>query len=92
MKTQQLEQQILTSTNSCFLHIRRGDYISDKKANKVHGTCDLNYYHKAIDIINKEYSDTTFYVFSDNISWTKENLKIEKAVFVDIKKCYLKIN
>lgn len=85
LQTQEIEQQILTSKNSCSLHIRRGDYISDEKANKVHGTCNLDYYQKAIEIINKKYFNTTFFIFSDDISWTQENLKVDKAVFVDVK-------
>ncbi len=84
INTQKMEQQILATKNSCSLHIRRGDYISDKKANKVHGTCDLAYYYKAIEFINKKIIDTTFYIFSDDIPWTKEKLKINKVVFVDI--------
>ncbi|PWG05429.1 alpha-1,2-fucosyltransferase [Polaribacter aquimarinus] len=85
INTQKMEQQILSTKNSCSLHIRRGDYISDEKANKIHGTCNLDYYHKAIEIINKKYTNTTFYIFSDDISWTKKNLKTEKIVFVDVK-------
>ncbi|NVJ88626.1 MAG: alpha-1,2-fucosyltransferase [Flavobacteriaceae bacterium] len=84
-KTKKIEQQILALKNTCSLHIRRGDYISDEKANKVHGTCDLDYYDRAIKIINKKYSEITFFIFSDDISWTQENLKVEKAVFVDVK-------
>jgi hypothetical protein len=76
---------IKASKNSCSLHIRRGDYISDKKANSVHGTCDLDYYKNAIDCINSSYLNVSFFVFSDDISWTKENLSIENAVYVDLK-------
>jgi hypothetical protein len=79
-----MAQLINDSENSCSLHIRRGDYISDKKANSVHGTCDLGYYKKAIDCINDAYLDVRFFIFSDDISWTKENLSIENAQYVDV--------
>ncbi len=80
-----IASKISSSENSCSLHIRRGDYISDEKANKVHGTCNLDYYQKAIQIINEKYSNVTFFVFSDDIPWTKENLHVKNAIYVDIK-------
>jgi hypothetical protein len=84
-ETKRIAKLINASKNSCSLHIRRGDYISDKKANSVHGTCDLDYYKKAIDCIHSSYLKVPFFVFSDDISWTKENLSIENAVYVDVK-------
>jgi hypothetical protein len=78
-------KEINKHQNSCSLHIRRGDYISDKKANSVHGTCDLNYYKDAIKLMNEKFKETQFFVFSDDISWTKNNLKIENAIYIDHK-------
>lgn len=72
-------------TNACSVHIRRGDYISDKKANKIHGTCDLEYYNKAINLIQEKYKNTHFFVFSDDIAWTKENLNIKNATYINHK-------
>jgi hypothetical protein len=74
--------QIFTAKNSCSLHIRRGDYISDEKANNVHGTCGLEYYKKAIKHINSQFENVQYFIFSDDISWTKENLLIENAIYV----------
>jgi hypothetical protein len=85
LETYKISKQIISLKNSCSLHIRRGDYISDKKSNSVHGSCDLDYYKRAIEIVNSKYSNVPFFVFSDDISWTKENLKIENAFYVDIK-------
>jgi hypothetical protein len=85
LETDKIAEQIKSLKNSCSLHIRRGDYISDKKSNSVHGTCDLDYYKRAIEIMNSKHSKIPFFVFSDDISWTKENLKIENAFYVDNK-------
>lgn len=71
--------------NSCSLHIRRGDYITDEKANSVHGTCDLNYYANAIKLINEKFDNTHFFVFSDDITWAKENLQLENVTYIDHK-------
>lgn len=76
--------ELINAENSVSLHIRRGDYVSNPEANAVHGTCDLNYYHKAIEIIKKEIENPVFFIFSDDIDWAKENLKINSIThFVD---------
>lgn len=75
---------VIGSVNSVSLHIRRGDYVTNSEANAVHGTCDLNYYHRAIDSINKKIENAVFFIFSDDIDWAKQNLKtINKTYFVD---------
>lgn len=78
-----IEQQILSLKRSCSLHVRRGDYVSNQKALKVHGLCDINYYKKAINILNDRFGDITYFIFSDDIGWVKENLKIENAIYVE---------
>lgn len=78
-------KEIKQHKNSCSLHIRRGDYVSDKKANSVHGTCDLNYYNEAIKLNTNKFENTHFFVFSDDIVWTKKNLSIENATYIDHK-------
>ena len=83
--TKSYEDTILSSKNTCSLHVRRGDYISNKKANSIHGTCSLIYYKKAIELILKKDKNTHFFIFSDDITWTKENLKLENAVYIDHK-------
>ena len=60
---------------SVSLHIRRGDYILNEKTNKYHGTCSLEYYQKAMNIISQKVTAPHFFVFSDDIDWAKENLK-----------------
>lgn len=83
--TIEYSKKIKKQINSCSVHIRRGDFISDEKANSVHGTCDLNYYREAINLINEKFNNTYFFVFSDDKSWTKTNLKIDNASYIDHK-------
>ncbi|QOD61748.1 alpha-1,2-fucosyltransferase [Polaribacter haliotis] len=83
--TKKYKKQILGSHISCSLHIRRGDYVSDKKANTIHGTCSLEYYKEAIELIKTENKGVQFFIFSDDISWTKENLSLENAIYIDHK-------
>ena len=57
------------------LHVRRGDYVSDAKTNEHHGTCDAEYYAKALEhIVTMIGKDIRVFIFSDDIAWVKENL------------------
>jgi len=76
------EVEISNSKNSVSIHIRRGDYVTDKNTNIHHGTCGLDYYQNAIKYILDVVESPTFFIFSDDIEWVKENLKIENCVYV----------
>ncbi|MEG1585355.1 MAG: alpha-1,2-fucosyltransferase [Bacteroidales bacterium] len=66
--------QIKSIPHTCSIHIRRGDYVTNQSANAFHGLCSLDYYRQAIALILEKQPETTFYCFSDDISWCKENL------------------
>lgn len=68
----------IDSKTSISIHVRRGDYVTNSQANAYHGTCDLNYYAKAIERIIKLLSEqeVSFFIFSDDVAWCKENLSI----------------
>jgi hypothetical protein len=74
----------IDGTSSVALHVRRGDYAANPKANEVHGTCSLDYYRKCIDEVALRVHEPHFFVFSDDVAWTKENLDIgHPATYVD---------
>jgi hypothetical protein len=64
-------------TDSCSLHIRRGDYLQNQD---THPVLDISYYKKALEIINPSGK---IYVLSDDLKWCRENIGIPNAVFVD---------
>ena len=66
----------IKNTNSVSIHIRRGDYITNKKFSKVYNLLDEKYYQKAVKFIAEKISDPHFFIFSDNINWVKQNLNI----------------
>ncbi len=70
----------IASTNSVSIHIRRGDYVNDQKTKAAHYTFGLEYYEAALKIIAAKINNPTFFVFSDDIAWAKENLKIKAPV------------
>lgn len=75
--------EIIKSCNSVSIHIRRWDYITNKNVNSFHGTCNLDYYKKSIDIIKSKIHNPIFFIFSDDMSWVKKNLKIKNAYYIN---------
>jgi len=65
--------------NSVAVHIRRTDF----ETAGIH-ILKMSYYEKAIKYMNDKLTTPHFYVFSDDINWCKENLKIPYPhTFVD---------
>ncbi|MGE4398302.1 MAG: alpha-1,2-fucosyltransferase [Campylobacterales bacterium] len=62
----------IAKTNSVSIHIRRGDYVSEKYKNDF-VQLDINYYEKAIGYIKNKYPDAVFFIFSNDINWCKNN-------------------
>lgn len=79
----------IDNCNSVSVHIRRGDYVSIQKTSEYHGICSLEYYQKAISSIAEKIPSPVFFIFSDDLKWCEENLKINwPIVFVDGNKGY----
>lgn len=74
----------MNRTNSVSLHVRRGDYISNPEAFKVHGgITTLEYYNKAIEQIKESVENPAFFIFSDDINWVKENMNLGDSYYID---------
>lgn len=74
----ELAQQI-DQTNSVSLHVRRGDYVNNPANAATYQICSLDYYQKAIRYIAKRVQQPHFFIFSDDIVWVKNNLKLDFA-------------
>ena len=66
----------IAGCNAVSLHIRRGDYANNPKTNAVHGLVPLAYYHDAASRIAQSVPAPEFFVFSDDLIWAQENLKL----------------
>jgi hypothetical protein len=75
----------MEAVESVSLHVRRGDYVSNARANAVHGTCSLAYYRQAIALVRERVIAPRFFIFSDDISWARAHLSFDDApaTFVD---------
>jgi len=75
---------LIASLMSVSLHIRRGDYVQDSTTNVNHGICGIEYYKEAIQYFENKFTNITFFIFSDDIAWCKENFEfIDNKVFID---------
>lgn len=63
--------------NSVSLHVRRGDYLQEKKNTAIYATCSPDYYKFSIELISNRVSKPSFFIFSDDIGWAKNNLNIK---------------
>lgn len=73
----------ICSCNSVSIHIRRGDYLNsewEKILGVIKGTA---YYRNSIDYIEKKVSDPHYFIFSDDIQWAKDNLKLVNCTYLD---------
>ena len=64
-------------SNSISLHVRRADYVTNPQANQFHGVSSMEYYNKAIHKIKSIISEPHFFIFSDDITWAKQNMIID---------------
>ena len=63
--------ELAASTNSCSIHIRRGDYLTDPLRK---GTTNGNYVIAAIEKMQQEVKPEKWLVFSDDITWCQQHL------------------
>jgi len=80
----QISTDISPSTRSCLdeicglnsisVHARRGDYVSNASYRKIHSALPVAYYESAVQKIAQVVKDPSFFVFSDDIAWAKDNL------------------
>lgn len=87
-KLDEKNQEILKhiqETHSVSIHVRRGDYITNKTNAKTFGFIGLDYYINAIKKIKKIVSNPVFFIFSDDIFWCKKNLNslVNNVYYID---------
>ncbi|MGX9519201.1 alpha-1,2-fucosyltransferase [Vibrio mediterranei] len=59
-----------SSSKSVSVHVRRGDFVSNKAAAQVHGgVCNIDYYKRAVELVHEKYRDVKFFIFSDDRPW-----------------------
>lgn len=72
-------KRIKNTDNPVSLHIRRTDFITDKTY--IGYTLPASYYRRAIEIVSSKLNNPTFFIFSDDITWVKQNFYLEQNHF-----------
>ena len=69
----------IRSTNSVMLNIRRTDFLN----NDFHGVMGLDYINKSTELLESKIDNPKYFIFSDDIEWCEENIKLNNMVIVD---------
>ena len=64
----------ISECDAICVHVRRGDYVSNPVASKVHGTCTVDYYQDGIKEICEGLPQPHSFIFSDDPEWVKSHL------------------
>lgn len=64
----------LDKPDSVILHIRRGDYVSVAQNAELLGFVGMDYYRAAIEHIRSLIHEPRFFVFSDDLEWSRREL------------------
>lgn len=73
---------IINETNSVCLAVRRGDFLIGNNK-KIFHVCDEVYFEEAIKYMKERIDNPTFIVFSNDIEWVKEKIRIEGPVYYE---------
>ena len=69
----------IRTTNSVMLNIRRTDFLNTD----FHGVMGLDYISKSTELIETKINNPKYFIFSDDIKWCEENIKLNNMVIVD---------
>lgn len=81
----ELCESMRAQNNIVSVHIRRGDYLSDKYRLALGDVCTEVYYNKAMDYMEQKVGHCKFYFFSDDIRWVKEHFWRSNATYIEEK-------
>ena len=81
--TKTVANRIKETSNAVSIHVRRGDYMTPYFYKNLGCVCNLDYYNRAITEMNMRVKNPTYFIFSDDINYVRENLSIPNAVFID---------
>ena len=57
--------------------------MSNPRFYRKYGVCSLEYYQSAVAKVTEKVNDPHFFVFSDDMPWARDNLKLpHRATFV----------
>uniref|UniRef100_UPI0040489EC1 alpha-1,2-fucosyltransferase n=1 Tax=Algoriphagus sp. TaxID=1872435 RepID=UPI0040489EC1 len=64
-------------SESVAVHVRKYNDALVNNVNQMYGSCTTEYYRKAIKHVHEKIHNPFFFVFSDDIEWTKKNIIVD---------------
>lgn len=72
----------IENTLSCSIHVRRGDYVT-WASSVLGGICTVEYYAEAMKKMREMHPGVKFFIFSDDVPWSKEHFNLSDCEVVD---------
>lgn len=69
--------EIVQQPDSVAVHVRRGDYVTQRQTAAVHGVCSLDYYAAALQVLRQRLRQPRLYLFSDDLAWARAHLPLQ---------------
>jgi len=70
----------MQSEQSVSIHLRRGDYVSNPRANAFHGVCSPTYYKAAIGLVKQQNPYAKYFVFSDDAEFASAEFQDQSDI------------
>lgn len=84
LEKSKLSEKIIKDKITVSVHFRRGDYLANSYYKNIFGELPMSYYEEAYKIFNTKFPNASYFIFSDDIKWVKNNISIFKnATFIE---------
>lgn len=72
-------RDVILSSNSVSLHVRRGDYVGNSVYENI---ATLDYYQRALDYMDRNVPNMMLFLFSNDVEWCSLNLNLHNCTVV----------
>ncbi len=69
----------IKSSNSVLINIRRKEFVN----NTHHGCIGVEHVNNSVNIIQSKIENPTYFIFSDDIEWCRNNIKLDNMIVMD---------
>jgi len=66
----------IAATTAVSVHVRRGDYVTERRTGRIHGLCSVDYFRAAVQLIQERVGAIHLFIFSDDPEWSRGNLQL----------------
>lgn len=68
---------LIKKSTSVAISTRRGEFAKSLRLKNYHGVLEGEYYFKAAEIVAKKVNNPRFFVFSDDLDWAKQHIRLK---------------